>query len=155
VILPPLVFPDRGVAWRLVVGGNKSHSAVNPEIDDQKNPRTILIPILIDSLCLRKDYLSNILWCLLQWSLRHFQRLPEKWEPLLVKCINSMMTFSGWDIFIFDRKEWGVTRREGEREWEREICGAYMKKGCGMGHKLDQWSSICEGLKDGFYQDER
>jgi hypothetical protein len=51
--------------------------------------------------------------------------------------------------FIFNRKEWGVGR-VGERERERQRCGALLEKGCGMGHKLDSWSCIYEGLETDF-----
>jgi hypothetical protein len=48
--------------------------------------------------------------------------------------------------FILNGKEWGVSGTEREGERERERCGALVKKGCGMGHKLDCWSSIYEYL---------
>ncbi len=51
--------------------------------------------------------------------------------------------------FILNGKEWGVGKREGEREKERERCGVLVKKGCGVGRKLDHWSSIYEGLDMG------
>jgi hypothetical protein len=50
--------------------------------------------------------------------------------------------------FILNGKEWGVGKTEGEREREKRY-GVLMKKGCGVGHKLDRWSSIYEGLDMG------
>ncbi len=42
----------------------------------------------------------------------------------------------------------GVVRgQEGERERERETDRRWLRKGCGMGHKLDHWSSINEGYR--------
>jgi hypothetical protein len=41
--------------------------------------------------------------------------------------------------FILNGKEWGVSGTEREGERERERCGALVKKGCGVGHKLDCW----------------
>ena len=45
--------------------------------------------------------------------------------------------------------EWGVGNSEGERERERVRCGVWVEKGCSVGHKLDHWSSIYEGLETG------
>ncbi len=49
--------------------------------------------------------------------------------------------------FYIQRKGVGsrqVRRREGERKSEMCSMG---RKGCGMGHKLDRWASIYEGLE--------
>ncbi len=46
--------------------------------------------------------------------------------------------------FIVNGKEWGVSGTEREGERERERCGALVKKGCSVGHKLDHWSSAYE-----------
>ncbi len=39
---------------------------------------------------------------------------------------------------------------EGERERESERCSALVIEGYGVGHKLDHWSSIYEGLEMDF-----
>jgi len=40
-----------------------------------------------------------------------------------------MITFSVQETsFIFNRKKWGVSGREGEREREREGCGVLVKR---------------------------
>jgi hypothetical protein len=52
--------------------------------------------------------------------------------------------------FIQNGKEWGEGKTERERERVKsERPGVWLRKGCGMGHKLDRWSSIYEGLKKG------
>ncbi len=62
-----------------------------------------------------------------------------------------MITFSAQETsFIFNRKEWGVSGIDGEREREGERCSALVKKGHGVGHKLDRWSSIYEDLEMDF-----
>jgi hypothetical protein len=43
--------------------------------------------------------------------------------------------------FIFNGKEWGVGKLEGEREIERERGGVWVEKSCGMGHKLGHGTS--------------
>jgi len=64
-----------------------------------------------------------------------------------VKYVYSMMIFSAQETsFIFNGKEWGVSRIE--RETER--CGALVKKGSCAGHKLDRWSSNYESLETDF-----
>jgi hypothetical protein len=45
-------------------------------------------------------------------------------------------------------------RGQREKVIDKERCGALVTKGCVMGHKLDLWSSIYEGPKTDFYQDE-
>jgi hypothetical protein len=51
--------------------------------------------------------------------------------------------------FIFNGKELGVGKQEGERERERVRCRMWVGKGCGIGHELDHWSIIYEGLETG------
>jgi hypothetical protein len=50
---------------------------------------------------------------------------------------------------ILNGKEWGVGKKEIEGERERGRGGVWVEKGCGMGHKLDRWPSIYEGLEKG------
>jgi hypothetical protein len=47
--------------------------------------------------------------------------------------------------FILNGKEWGVGQTEGERVRGR----VWVIKGCSVGHKLDCWPSIYEGLEKG------
>ncbi len=57
--------------------------------------------------------------------------------------------FYKWETsFICSGKEWGVGRNERERERKCEMRSAGGKGYC-MGHKLDHWSSIYEGLETG------
>jgi hypothetical protein len=52
--------------------------------------------------------------------------------------------------FISNRKEEGVGKMERERERERKSERRSVGgKGCSIGHKLDCWSSIYEGLEVG------
>jgi hypothetical protein len=46
-------------------------------------------------------------------------------------------------------KSGASAKTERERERERVRCGEWVKKGCGVGRKLDQWSSIYEGVETG------
>jgi hypothetical protein len=47
--------------------------------------------------------------------------------------------------FIWNGNEWGKSKTEGGREREREQgrvrSGVWQRKGCGIDHKLDCWSS--------------
>jgi len=45
--------------------------------------------------------------------------------------------------FIQNGKEWG------EGKIKSESCGVLLRKGSGMGHKLDRWSSIYDDLNKG------
>jgi len=46
--------------------------------------------------------------------------------------------------------EWKVVGREqeGGRERERERDREWLRKGCGVGHKIDCWSIIYEGNRE-------
>jgi hypothetical protein len=64
-------------------------------------------------------------------------------------CLFNNPSQKHYTSFILNGKEWGVGKTERERERERVRCRAWVKKGCSMGHKLDCWSSIYEGLEMG------
>jgi hypothetical protein len=50
--------------------------------------------------------------------------------------------------FILNGKDWGAGKTE--REKRRRVRGeAWVRKDCGMGHKLGHWPSIYEGLEKG------
>jgi hypothetical protein len=54
--------------------------------------------------------------------------------------------------FILNRKEWGVSKAERERKRENEKRvkdRVWVRKSCGVGHKLGRWPSIYEGLVKG------
>jgi len=52
--------------------------------------------------------------------------------------------------FICNGKEWGKSKREGERDTERikSERRRVAEKGFGVGHKLNCWSSIYEGYRE-------
>ncbi len=49
--------------------------------------------------------------------------------------------------FLWNRKESGKSKTEGERE--RVRGRVWQRKGCGAVHKIDHWSSIYDGLEKG------
>jgi hypothetical protein len=53
--------------------------------------------------------------------------------------------------FILNGKEWGVRRTERERE--RVRGGVWVRKGCGVGHKLDPLAKYLWGSKEGIIQE--
>jgi len=52
------------------------------------------------------------------------------------------------DTSLYSTERSGERARQREREKEREqVKSERQRKGCGMGHKLDYWSSNYEGLE--------
>jgi hypothetical protein len=65
-------------------------------------------------------------------------------------CLFNDDLFKHETSFIFNRKEWGVSKTKRERKKERRVRGrVWVKKGCGVDHKLGRWPSTYDSLEKG------
>ncbi len=55
-------------------------------------------------------------------------------------------SFMNSQYFIWNGMQRGESKREGERDGERDR--EWLRKGCGVGHKIDCWSIIYEGDRE-------